>query len=252
MRPSFMPNFNPFYMKAYFNLRDLLLLTLVLGVSELRCDTVDGVAVTVLSRTPIIDGSRTITFVRIRPPSLPTKTPATLGEPGDRNDVAERTESKESLFLELTATVYLQPPVVTKLTWRSTDREWVLWSNIDFRLLTPLHQWESTTTVYSWFPMVFEHLDQADDRPKNLNLAAGPAEYLIVGNQDDVAAHAADFMPFDFLHAYHDLHRAELIAELARRERLNEELQRRAAAAKKQPKDETIFFWKNAIPASNP
>lgn len=111
----------------------------------LAADALDGIPVTVLSRSTVTEGERTVTYVRIRPPALPPRpvpTRAPAGEPSAA-DLTEwaRLEAKPHLNLALSAVVHIGPPVVTELRWRSAGREWVAWSNVDFRLLSQLTDW---------------------------------------------------------------------------------------------------------------
>jgi hypothetical protein len=238
----------------------LTLASLLAASSLLAADALDGIPVTVLSRSTVTEGERTITYVRIRPPALPPRpvpAPVPSAAPSAA-DLAEwaRLEAKPRITLAVSATVHLRPPVVTELRWRSGGREWVAWSNVDFRLLSQLTDWETETAVYNWFPFLFEIGPNHEQRPADLGLAPAseqtPAEYVVEGTAAEVAAAEADLAPLDYLHAYHDVNRAELIAAQAAREAAAAEAARQAALAPTKPKDQTIYFWKIETPAATP
>jgi hypothetical protein len=153
-------------------------------------------------------------------------------------------------FFEARVTVHLRPPIVSEFRWRTEEREWVAWANVDARLLASVWQWENATTIYSWFPMIDEIGGDDDSRPANLGLNPGPAEYAVEATAAEIAANETQFAALDTLLAYHDLHRADLAAELVRREALNAEAERIAALPKPKPKNETIYFWKIETPAA--
>ncbi len=238
----------------------LTLASLLAAPSLLAADALDGIPVTVLSRSTVTEGERTITYVRIRPPALPPRpvpAPAPAGEPSAA-DLAEwaRLEAKPRITLAISATVHLRPPVVTELRWRSAGREWVAWSNVDFRLLSQLADWETEAAVYNWFAFMSEVGPEDDERPAELGLAPAseqtPAEYVVEGTPAEVAAAEAELTPLDYLHAFHDVNRAELLAAQAAREAAAAEAARQAALAPPKPKDQTIYFWKIETPAATP
>lgn len=220
----------------------------------LQADTIEGVPVTVLSRTPVAEGGRIITYTRIRPPAIAPKPvpPAIPASEPTAADLAEsaRLEAKQYASFDVSVTVYLRPPIISEIRWHTEDREWVVWTNVDFRLLASVWQWESATTVYGWFPMIFEIGGVDDERPANLGLTPGPAEYVVEATAAELASAEPEFTALDSLLAYHDVHRVELAAELRRREALNAEAERIAAFPKPKPKDETIYFWKIETPAN--
>jgi hypothetical protein len=219
----------------------------------LRADTIEGVPVTVLSRTPVTEGGRVITYTRIRPPALPPK-PVPPANPAVEPTAAELAESARLAamqygFFEASVTVHLRPPIVSAFRWRTDEREWLVWANVDARLLASVWQWENATTIYSWFPMIDEIGGEDDSRPANLGLSPGPAEYVFEASAAELAANETQFAALDTLLAYHDLHRAALAAAFTRREALTAEAERLAALPKPKPKDETIYFWKIETPA---
>lgn len=232
-------------------------LSVFLGLAaQLRADAIEGVPVTVLFRTSVAEGGRVITYTRIRPPVILPK-PAPPAIPATEPTAAElaesaRLEAKQYATFDVSVTVYLRPPIASEIRWRTEDREWVVWTNIDFRLLASVWQWECATTVYSWFPMIFEIGGMDDARPTNLGLASGPAEYVVEATAAELASAEPEFTALDSLLAYHDVHHVKLAAELARREALNAEAERIAALPKPKPRDATIYFWKIETPAVAP
>ncbi len=141
--------------------------------------------------------------------------------------------------------VHLRPPVVSELHFQVAGRPVTVWTNVDFRVLASISQWENASTVFVGFPIVTEVGAEDDLRPAELNLVPGPAEYVVEATAADLADHEADLAPLDALLAYHDLHREALLAEQARREALAAELARQAAEASSKPQSTTIYFWKN-------
>ncbi|MEY4488481.1 MAG: hypothetical protein RIQ79_989, partial [Verrucomicrobiota bacterium] len=139
-----------------------LIVAALFGLSPLLwADTIEGVPVTVLARTPVVEGGRIVTYVRIRPPALPPKPAPAAPPPATTPTAAEvaenaRLEAMQYASFDVSVTVHLRPPIVSEIRWRTADREWVAWSNVDFRLLASVTQWESPTTVYGWFPMIFD------------------------------------------------------------------------------------------------
>jgi hypothetical protein len=240
-------------MRLHPNLTFCIVLQVV-GLNPLCADTIEGVPVTVLSRTPVVEGDRVITYTRIRPPALPPKPapPATPAAEPTAAEIAEnaRREAMNYVSFNPSVTVHLRAPIVSEFRWRTEDREWVIWANIDARLLAPIWQWESATTIYDWFPMICEIGVEDDARPANLGLNPGPAEYVVEATAAEITANETQFTALDTLLAYHDLNRAELAAELVRREALNAEAERIAALPKPKPKNETIYFWKIETPAT--
>lgn len=243
-------------MRSPFN--HVCLASLLATSPLLIADALDGIPLTVLSRSTVAEGERTITYVRIRPPALPPR-PAPVPVPSAKPtaaDLAEwaRLEAKPRLMLGVSATVHLRPPVVTELRWRSASREWVAWSNVDFRLLSQLTDFETEAAFYNWFPFMSEVGPEDDERPADLGLAPAsaqtPAEYVVEGTAAEVAAAEPDLAPLDYLHAYHDVNRSELLAAQAARAAAAAEAARQSALAAPKPKDQTIYFWKIEKPAA--
>jgi hypothetical protein len=224
--------------------------------SFLQADTIEGIPVTVLSRSPVAEGGRVITYTRIRPPAIPSKPapPAIQSVGPTAGELADnaRLEAKQHATFNVSVTVYLRPPIVSEIRWHTETRKWVVWTNVDFRLLASVWQWENATTVYKSLLMMDEIGGVDDARPANLGLTPGPAEYVVDATAAELAAAEPEFTALDSLLAYHDLHRTELAAELLRREALNAEAERIAALPKPKPKDETIYFWKIEAPAAAP
>ncbi len=211
-------------------------------------ETLNGLPVEVLARSTVEVGGRTTTFVRIRPPALPAS-PASTSEPAPEPDAAALAEearlaTKACVGWQPAVVVHLRPPVVSELRIEVAGRPVTVWSNVDFRVLASVCQWESASTVYVGFPIVTEVGPEDDVRPADLNLSPGSAEYVVEATAADLAGHETDLAPLDAILAYHDLHREALVAEQARREALAAELDRQAAEAAAKPRHEKIYFWK--------
>jgi hypothetical protein len=206
-----------------------------------------------LSRKQVRQNDQLTTLVRVRPPVLPKAPPTPLTS--KKLSAAEQAESdrlakKAYVSLDVNATVYQGTPTVTELRWRNEDGdgEYRAWSNVDFRYLSQLHRIETATTVYDWQPAPLLQTCAPSDFPagqkppipKNLNLSATTPDYVTdsgVTGQETVLA------GLDTLHAYYQLHAAELKAayEKARAASDAEQEQLRLNPPKKP--DTTLRFW---------
>jgi len=220
------------------------------ALAAAETETLNGVPVEVLARSTVTVGGRTITYVRItRPPALPP-VPATPSRAPSAAELAEaeRLAAKACVDWQPTVIVHLRPPVVSELRLELGGRPDTVWTNVDFSVLASVSLWETATTVYSWHPTLTEVGPEDDVRPAGLELASGPAEYLVEATPAEIAGHEADLAPLEALLAYHDLHREALLAEQARRAALASELARQAAEDRAKPKATTVYFWKNENP----
>lgn len=218
------------------------------ALNATETETLNGVPVEVLARSSVRVGDRTITYTRIRPPVFPAR-PAPVSAPATEPSAAELAEearlaAKAQMNWQPSVTVHLCPPVVSELRFEVAGRPVTVWVNVDFRALGSVSQWESATTVYDWCPLITEVDGEDDVRPADLELAPGPAEYVVEATAAELAGHEADLAPLDALLAYHDLHHEALLAEQARRAALAAEQTRQAAEAAAKPKATTIYFWK--------
>ncbi len=227
------------------------LLPLPPSVLAAEAETLNGVPVEVLAWSTVEVAGGTVTFVRIRPPALSAMPlAAPTSEPAPAPDAAALAEearlaAKACVDWQPAVIVHLRPPVVSELHFQVAGRPVTVWTNVDFRVLASISQWENASTVFVGFPIVTEIGPEDDVRPADLNLTPGPAEYVVEATAAELAGHEADLTPLDALLAYHDLHREALVAEQARREALAAELDRQAAEARTKPTATTIYFWKN-------
>lgn len=177
----------------------------------------------------------TVTLIRVRPPQLPKAPPAPLPQPltAEQQSRIEELEKKTHATLNITATVYLYgKQMITELRWRSEDTgnlEYVVYSNADFRYLTQLHNLETETTVYSWFPFVsaYSLADWTEEPgarfpiPVGLTFSSTEAEYLVDSRAKDVSGQETTLAGLDYLHAYYQLNYKDLRSAYEKREAEN-------------------------------
>lgn len=207
-------------------------------------------------------GDHTATFVRVRRPNL-TKIIAPPPAPPRELTAEERArheelEKKAYVSLGVTATVYLNgKQTVTELRWRNEETgnlEYVAYSNADFRYLTQLHHLESDTTVYSWFPFVSAYdlsewpAEEKPAFPAGLSLSTSEVEYTVDQRALGRADQEATLAGLDYLHAYYQLHYAEL--KTAYEQRMTAEAERERELKENPPKPQNIVirFWPKTFP----
>jgi hypothetical protein len=212
---------------------------------------------TEISRKEVRMGDHTMTLIRVRPPVLPkAPQPPTAPAPtAAETATADRLAEKAFASLNLSIAVYLGKPTVTELRWRdeSGKKEYTAWSNADFRYLAQLSTLETPTTVYQWFPFV-EIYNLADlppgtkpPLPKGLKLDPRGADYAVNLSARELPNEKTTLAGLDYLHAYYQLHYAELKADFDKREAEN--AAREKALRDNPPKtpDTTLRYW---IPAA--
>ena len=218
-------------------------------------DRVDmDTSVTEVTRKVVTLGDHKITYIRIRPPSLPQLPPAPAPRPLTTEEQAtfDRMAEKAYAMLNLTVTVYLGgPQPISELRWRDEtgEKSFRAWSNVDFRYLTQLLQFETQTTVFSWFPMVDEvalsewPADQPSPVPSGLQFDPGVAEYFVDSQVAALKSEETTLAGLDYLHAFSQLHAAELKTDYERREA--DYVAREKALREHPPKtpDTVIHFW---------
>lgn len=215
-----------------------------------------------VSARKVIDfGNHTATYVRVRPPVLPKvpppAPPAPLSE-AERARLDELSE-KNHVTLNVSATVYLLAGsrVVTELRWRDDETgelTYRAYSNADFRYLTQLCNLETETTVYLWFPFVEVcdlndwPVDQSYPLPSDIDLSPTESEYLVDARVNDRADQKLTLAGLDFLHAYYQLHHAELKADHERR--VAESARREQELRENPPKqaNTVLRFWPKTFP----
>lgn len=210
--------------------------------------------VTEVARKVVTLKDHKVTYIRIRPPSLPLLPPAP--EPrlptAEEQAAAERMAEKAYAELNLRVTVYLggaQP--VSELSWRDEtgERTFRAWSNVDFRYLAQLWQFETATTVYSWFPFVDEiglsdfPADQPAPIPAGLQFEPGIAEYYLEAGVADLKSEQTTLAGLDHLHAYAQIHAVELKADYERREAESDAREKHLREHPPKTPDSIIHFW---------
>jgi hypothetical protein len=232
-------------------------LCLLLSASAIAAEPVSLISYTEVTRKEVRLADHKVTLIRVRPPSLP-KAPAATATPPPRPLTAEerayeeRVSKKGYAMLNLTATVYLDKKTpVTELRWRneSGEIEYRAYSNIDFRYLSQLTQLETASTVYSWFPFIHEcdlaswPKNEKSPLPPGLDFSPTEAEYFVEAGAKELKSEETTLAGLDFLHAYYQLHFAELKADYEKREKLAaaEEKARRENPPK--TPDTTLYFW---------
>ena len=210
--------------------------------------------VTEVARKIVTLKDHTVTYIRIRPPSLPQLPPAPAPRPLTAEEQAnsDRMAEKAYAMLDLTVTVYLGGPhPVSELRWRDEtgDLSFRAWSNVDFRYLTRLSQFETATTVYAWFPFVDEvalsdfPADQPPPIPSGLQFEPGTAEYFVDSQLAGLKSEEATLEGLDYLHAFSQLHAAELKADYERREAEYTAHEKELRENPPKTPDSVIHFW---------
>ncbi len=210
-----------------------------------------------ISRREVTVGDHKMTLIRVRPPAL-DKAPPPPAPPAptpEQQATEERMAKKDSATLNLSATVYLGKPTITELRWRDEtgQKEYVAWSNADFRYLTQLPYLETPTTVYQWFPMVDAYTladfpaGEKPPIPKGLKLGGKGADYVVDLTSKDLDSQEITLAGLDYLHAYYQLHYKELKAAYEKRQAENDARERELALHPPKTPDTTLRFW---IPAN--
>ena len=211
---------------------------------------------------------RSIIYQRVIPPAaaaarvpvaVPVEKPLALAE----SVAAEARAQKKSAVLMLSATVYDRQ--VTELRWRSGDRDYRAWSNVDFNYLAGLGEIETADCVCLLImglgnearealaegadPVAAgERLAAAQSLaeqwagkgvPDLAKFPAGRSTYLLSGEapaDDSLAA-------LDALHRYFDTHRLRLIADYTQREATRSAREQWLKEHPPVPQDTVINFW---------
>jgi hypothetical protein len=188
------------------------------GVTHVFAQEVKTTYVELSRTTQVVDGQQIIA-IRVRPQIRPlppaAAAPVPVPSPAEQAE-ATRRATKANEMIEVTATVYPGPIPVTELRWTACEREWIAYSNIDFRHFINLPAFETATTVYGFWQMLTEGDTASWVRPPGLTFTGGEAEYLVFASQADWSACPAAFSGLDALHSYYEEHRAELAAAYAK------------------------------------
>ena len=206
-----------------------------------------------ISRKEVRMGDHTLTLIRVRPPVLPKAPPppAPLAATAAETPTADRLAEKAFASLNLSIAVYLGKPTVTELRWRdeSGKKEYKAWSNADFRYLTQLSSLETPTTVYQWLPFV-EVYNVADlpagekpALPKGLRLDPRGADYIVNLSARELPNEETTLAGLDYLHAYYQLHYAELKADYDKREAENAAREKELRENPPRIPDSVVRYW---------
>jgi hypothetical protein len=211
---------------------------------------------------------RSIFYQRVEPPAAPAaRAPVTapvakvLSLAGSA--AAEARAAKKFELLMLSATVYDRQ--VTELRWRSGNRDYHAWSNIDFNYLSGQGEIETEDCVYflimglgnetresvaEWnrFAPEWERLAAAEGLagqweskavPDLAKFPAGRSAYLLSGEAPADASLAA----LDALHRYFDANRLRFISDYAKREEERTAREQWLKEHPPTPQDTVINFW---------
>ena len=243
-----------------FHLAPILVRLVLLACAvlpPLSAEDIAGVPVTVLSRNVVATPRGTVTYLRIRPPTLPAR-PAPPPPAPELQAALERAETKHFAVLAVTAKVYTRADgtaALTELTWRDQTRTYRAWSGADFRLLRQLNYIKTAAHRFQWFPFV-DAVALAglapDKQPAALALFPSitetsdntPPDYFLEGSAEDAEAAEPALAALDWLHAYYHVRRAELAADLHRLEAEAADQARRQTEEAAKPRHEKVYFWK--------
>jgi hypothetical protein len=213
-----------------------------------------GLSFTELSRKEINVGDHTITLVRVRPPAVPEAGPPPTAPSLTAEDqaTADRLANKAYALLNVSATVYVGGGApITELRWRDESGacEYRAYSNANFLYLTQVSQLEAETTVYGWYPLV-EVISlsdwpagQASPLPEGLEFSPTQTEYYLDSRAKEVVSQETLLAGLDYLHAYYQLHCAELKTAYEKREAENAERERQLRENPPKTADVTLRFW---------
>lgn len=206
-----------------------------------------------LSRKTVRVGGRSITYLRIAPPEFvptnPTTTAVTL--PTELELAREKArQAKTFEFVSLSVSVFVEgEKIVSELVWWNGERRLRAVSNVDFRLLADLVEFETASHVFGWFPLTFELPGQPEaGLAAKLPPAGAGADFVFLGSPEDAAANEVTLGALDALHAYYELNERAL-AEAFRKRRAAEDAaeERRLREPAPTAPDTIVYFWrKNA------
>ena len=186
------------------------------------------------------------------PVAVPVAPPLSLAE----SAAAEARARKKSAVLMLSATVYDRQ--VTELRWRSGDRDYRAWSNVDFNYLAGQGEIETADCIYFLIMGLGNEARESVAESERLAAAGGlaaPAETRIVPDLAEFPAGRSTYLlsgeapaddslaALDALHRYFDTHRLRLIADCAGREAKRLAREQWLKEHPPAPRDTVINFW---------
>lgn len=194
-------------------------------------------------RVEVVDG-KTIIVIRARPPArlpAPPPAPAVSAPPSAAERLEQRRlAARKHASITVVATVFAGPPALTELRWTAAGREWLAFSNVDFRALTQLSSLEIGDTVWQWFPFVTDGDAESRPRPPGLSFSGLEAEYVVYASQAEWEAAPEAFTVLDWLMSYYEDNRIALDSALAIR---RAEAARRAAEPPPPPKPHVVRYY---------
>ncbi len=201
------------------------------------------------------NGAQTQTIILIDKPNLPKIPQPEYSAPrpltSEEQAIENRRAAKEYLSFTVSATVFLdkKEAPLTELRWREGEKEYIAYSNVDFRYLDQLIEFETEKYIVSWFPFVgsCEKGDLPDGEwekiHRKVKFQHKFAEYAVDITEAEMKKHESIFAPLDAVHDYYDLNSKSLRLNYLRREEA--EKKRQAELDSNPPKipDTVIHFW---------
>lgn len=208
-------------------------------------------------------GNRALILNRVVPPVLPpapaAAANAATAESAEIAAEEDRGPQKKQEVLFLSATVYERQ--VTEVRWFAGQREFKIFTNIDFNLLAGQGGFESDDTVYTlilglgnetreevaafneratkegWPQRSFKQI------PAPESFSTTRSEYTVAGSDESKAPPEEIMKAFDALHTFYDANRQRLAEEYAKREAARIERERWLKEHPPVPKDTVINYW---------
>ena len=218
----------------------------------------------VLEQRKINLGNRSLFLNRVVPPVLPELPPPPVpGPPPTAEQIAEwearQPPQKKQGFLFLSTTVYDRK--VTEIRRFENQREYQMFSNIDFNYLAGLGWFETADTEYMLLMGTgnetaeqvegFNQYARENGWPERSHMqipapetfSLTRSEYVVVEDERHLSPPAEELAALDALHVYFDANRQRLEEEYAKRESARIERERWLKKHPPVPKDTVINYW---------
>jgi hypothetical protein len=219
----------------------------------------------VLQSERIALGDRTLILNRVVPPVLPPAPVPTAAANRARPDIADlgvepdRAPQKKEEALFLSATVYDRQ--ITEVRWFAGQREFRIFTNIDFNLLSGQGGFETDDTVYTLIlglgNETRREVDAFNERafkegwpqrslrqiptPESFNKTR--SEYTVAGGDGSKTPPEEILRAFNALHTFYDANRQRLEEDYAKQEAARVERERWLKEHPPAPKDTLINYW---------
>jgi hypothetical protein len=215
----------------------------------------DGVKFTEVARKSFNLGDHKLTVIRVRRPNLPLLPTPSAPPPltADQQATSDRLAKKSYVSLNLSVIVYLGSPTVTELRWHDDagTQEYRAWSNADFRYLAQVPFIETEATVYQLQPLMFLEAyaptdfpaGQKPPIPDGLGLSTTEAEYVVDSSGKDWPSQETTLTGLDYLHAYYQLHYADLKASCEKAQADSDAREKELREHPPVKPDTTLRFW---------